>query len=309
MAVTAIAGRAVPQRRVVVANTTALVLAYAIPRAFTFLSAVVAARVLGPERFGYYATAAAVAVVASIAATLGMQPLLVREIARSPERAPGLVAAAHAAKLGLVLLMAGVLAAAPLAGFHGVILAAAALLGMGYAVGAFVENLAAYFQGVERMHVWTQASALMGVVTGATGIALVLLTRSVLWLCAAPALGQMAALGWLLHRAPARVRRPLLPSAAEVTVLLRRLAPFAAAFLGTTVFYRVDILLLSRLRGAAEVGIYGAAYRFLDVVQALALAGGGALLPMLARRRGAQGAGAARLLARGAAAAIPVAAA
>jgi O-antigen/teichoic acid export membrane protein len=301
--------RGASRRRLLAANGAALVLAYAIPRAFTLLSAVVAARVLGAAVFGWYATAGAVAVVASILATAGMQPLLVREVARDPRGAPRLIGAAHAAKAALILPMVAALALTPFLGLPAPVLLAAVVLGVGYGIGSFVENLAAYFQGVERMHVWAQASAAQGVVTGGAGVVLVLLTRDLLWLCAAPALGQAAALGWLLRRAPAAVRRPPLPSRAELAALFRRLAPFAATFVATTVFYRADVLLLSHWRAPREVGLYSAAYRFLDVAQAVALAAAGALLPHLSRRGGVRAADARRYVLLTAAAAAPFAAA
>ncbi len=308
MPATLLAGRVAPGRALLAANAASLVLAYAIPRSFTLLAAVAAARVLGAAEFGRYATAGAVAVVASILATAGMQPLLVREVAREPHGAPRLVAAAHLAKAGTVALMAVVLAAAgPLLGFPAPVLAAAALLAAGYGVGAFAENLAAYFQGVERMHVWTQASALAGIVTGAAGVAAVVATRQLPWLCAAAPLGQAAALLWLLRCAPPAVRRPPLPSAAAVAGLLRKLAPFAVAFLATTLYYRADVLLLARWRSPEEVGLYGAALRFMDVVQALALAGAGALLPRLSRGGAARRGDVLRLAVGFAAAAAPVA--
>lgn len=272
-------------RRLLAANAASLVLAYALPRAFTFGAAVVAARALGAAGFGAYGTAAAFAVVLSILATLGMQPLLVRRMARSPERAPEILASAHLVKLGASVLMlaALLLLAGPVLRYPGEVAAAAALLGLAYAIGAFVENLAAYFQGVERMHVWLQASALYGLVTGAVGAAVVLATRDVVAFCAAPALGQLAALGWLLRCAPAAVRRPARPRLAEARELAGSLAPYAAAFVATTVYYKADVLLLAHWRAPAEVGIYAAAYRFLDVGQALALAVAGALVPRLAR--------------------------
>ncbi|HET9984422.1 MAG TPA: oligosaccharide flippase family protein [Longimicrobiales bacterium] len=272
-------------RRLLAANAASLVLAYALPRVFTFGAAVVAARALGAAAFGAYGTAAAFAVVLSILATLGMQPLLVRRVARAPERAPEILASAHALKLGTSILMLAALSllVGPLFRYPRDVAAGAALLGASYALGAFVENLAAYFQGVERMHVWSQASALAGLVTGAVGVAVVLATRSVVAFCAAPAVGQLAALGWLLRRAPAAVRRPARPALAEVRALAGSLAPYAAAFVATTVYYKADVLLLSHWRTPAEVGIYAAAYRFLDVGQALALAMAGALVPRLAR--------------------------
>ncbi len=274
-----------PRAPRVSANAAALLLAYVLPRAFTFAAGIAAARVLGPAGYGAYGTAAAIAVVASILATLGMQPLLVRGIARDPGAAPALIGAAHAAKLLTILAMAAaLLLTAPALGLDAGVAAAALLLGGAYGIGAVVENLSAYFQGVERMHVWTQASALYGLVAGVLGVILVVATRDLLWFCVAPIAGQLTALAWLLRRAPAAVRRPPRPRAADVAALFRSLAPFAAAFVATTIYYRADILILAHWRSASEVGLYTAARRFLDIAQAVALAGAGALYPRLARQ-------------------------
>jgi O-antigen/teichoic acid export membrane protein len=157
------------------------------------------------------------------------------------------------------------------------------LLAASYAVGAFVENKAAYFLGVERMHVWTEASTVMGLITGVIGIILIATTHQLLAFCAAPVLGQLGALGWLTYRMPDGVRASARASWTEVRALTHSLLPFAAAFIATTVYYRADILILSHMRVPAEVGLYGAASKVLDLTQALALACAGALLPRLAR--------------------------
>src|SRR5690606_39252001 len=215
---------------------------------------VVAARVLGAADFGAYSTAAAFAVLLSIVATLGMTPLLVREIAQAPGRAPALLAAAHAVKTAsnvLMLALLFVLARYVLA-YPTPVVAASLLLGISYAVGAYVENLAAWFQAVERMHVWTQASAAFGLVTGGLGLLLVLWTRSLAWFCAAPIAGQLAALAWLLARLPAEARRGGRVEAVEALRLVRALAPFAAAFVPLTVHYKVDGLLRARWPGCSH---------------------------------------------------------
>ncbi len=271
--------------RRVLHNAASLLLAYVLPRLFTLGSVVVAARVLGAADFGAYSTAAAFAVLLSIVATLGMTPLLVREIARAPGRAPALLAAAHAVKTAsnvLMLALLFVLARYVLA-YPAPVVVASLLLGVSYAVGAYVENLAAWFQAVERMHVWTLASAAFGLVTGGLGLLLVLWTRSLAWFCAAPIAGQLAALAWLLARLPAEARRGGRVEAAEALRLVRALAPFAAAFVALTVYYKVDVLLLARWRDAAEVGLYAAAYKFVDVAHALALVAAGAVYPRLSR--------------------------
>src|SRR5690606_36872050 len=219
-------------------------------------------------------------------------PLLVREIAQAPDRAPALLAAAHGVKTASNALMLALLfvLARYVLDYPTPVVAAALLLGVSYAVGAYAENLAAWFQAVERMHVWTQASAAYGLVTGGLGLVLVLWTRSLAWFCAATIAGQLAALGWLLARLPAEARRGGRVEAAEVLRLVRALAPFAAAFVVLTVYYKVDVLLLARWRDAVEVGLYAAAYKVVDIAQALAVVVSGAVYPRLSRAAAAVGA-------------------
>ena len=276
--------------RRILANGLALLVAYLLPRAFTFAAVVVAARVLGAGDFGAYGTAAAYAVILSIVATLGMAPLLVREMARDPGRAPGLLRAAHLVKTGsnVVMLAALVLMARAVFAFDDQVTRAALLLGAGYALGAYAENLAAYFQAVERMHVWTQASAIFGLVSGLLGGVIVLTTGDLVAFCTAPAAGWAAALLWLLFRAPPDVRRGAPVQGSDVAALLRSLAPFAAAFVFLTVYYKIDVLLLARWRSREKVGIYTAAYKFVDIFQALVIVATTAVYPRLSRAAAAR---------------------
>ena len=271
--------------RLVGLNAASLLAAYVLPRVFTVGAVILAARVLGAERFGAYGAAAAFAVILSIVATLGMHPLLIRDLAREPDLAPRLLRAAHLVKTiaGALMLVLVYMLARWGIGFTGEALAAAILLGFAYAIGAYAENLSAYFQAVERMHVWTEASALFGIVTGSLGAVLVWTTSSVAWFCVAPVAGQVAALGWLLLRAPPDVRRGEPARVADVARLARALVPFAAGFIVLTLHYKMDVLVLARLRGAADVGLYAAAYKFVDVFHALVIVGVGALYPRLSR--------------------------
>ena len=266
-------------------NALSLLGAYVLPRVFTVGAVVVAARVLGAERFGAYGAAAAFAVILSVLATLGMHPLLVRDLARDPAAAPRLLRAAHLVKtVANVVMFAMVYGLArPGAGLEGEARAAALLLGAAYAIGAYGENLSAYFQAVERMHVWTEASALFGVVTGVLGVLAVWMTASVAWFCAAPLAGQTVALVWLLMRAPPAVRQGARAQMADVMGLARSLVPFVAAFVALTLHYKLDVLLMQRWRSAADVGLYTAAYKFVDVFQALVIVGASALYPRLSR--------------------------
>jgi O-antigen/teichoic acid export membrane protein len=157
------------------------------------------------------------------------------------------------------------------------------LLGVGYAVGSWVENLGAYFQAVERMQVWMQAQTLSGLVTGGTAVVAVLASRDVVWFAAAHGVGQMAALAWLFARAPGSVRGAWRAPWPLVARLLRSLLPFTVSVLALTAYAKVDMLLLERWKGLAEAGIYAAAYKFVDVAQALAIVVAVALYPRISR--------------------------
>jgi O-antigen/teichoic acid export membrane protein len=270
--------------RGVARNGVALLLAYVFPRVFTFASVVLAARVLGTEAFGAYGTAAAFAVVLSILSSLGMLPLLVRDIARDPGSAPRLVRAAHLVKTAAgALMLAALFLLARALDYSADVTAAALLLGVGYWLVSYGDNLNAYFQGVERMRVCTEASAAFGLISGALGALWVVTTGSLVWFSSAFAVGQLAALAWLLARAPRAVRWGAPAGRAQLLHLARATSPFSAAFIALTVYYKVDVLVLERLQGASEVGVYTAAYKFVDVYHALVLVGVAAVFPRLSR--------------------------
>lgn len=270
-----------PAARQITANGIWLLLAYVGPRLGQWVAVLVAARVLGADRFGWYGTAASLAVIASVATTLGIMPLLIRDLAREPSLAPALLSASHRLKtwtnLGMFVMLA---AAVWLLDYPGPVAQAALMLGVAYAIGSYAENFGAYFQAIERMRVWMQANALLGSVAGVVGVTLVVTTGSIVAFCAAMVVGQAAALWWLTRQARLpgghRLRVPA-PS------LIRGAAPFALAFVTLTVFYKVDVLIVDALRGPRAVGIYTAAYKFIDVTHALALVGIGALYPRLSR--------------------------
>ena len=271
--------------RRVLANALALLLAYALPRLFTVGAVVLAARVLGTADFGAYGTAAAFAVIMSIIATLGMTPLLVREMARARERAPSLMRAAHIVKTAsnAAMLLALLGTGYAVLRYPPSVLAAAALLGIAGAIGAYVDNFAAYVQSIEKMHFWMQASAVYGLVTGTLGALLVVTTRDMVWFSAAPIAGQAAALAWLVTRLPAPVRLGAAASRGDVLRLLGTLAPFTAAFVALTLHSKADVLLLAHLRSASDVGLYTAGYKFIDLTQALAVVAAAAAYPRLCR--------------------------
>lgn len=265
-------------------NAAFLFLAYVLPRVFTVVSVAVAARWLGADGFGMYGAAAALAVIVGVLASLGMLPMLVREIAQAPARAPGLLASAHRVKIltCCAMLVATWVASGLLFGGQPEVRAATIVLGLGWAVQSFAENFAAYFQAVERMGRWTQASALFGLVSMAVGIGLLAATGSIVAYSVGFVAGWSVALAWLAVGLPADIRNGT-PDRTEIVRMLRGMAPFAAACIGLAVYSKLDVLLLRAWSSPVEVGFYAAAYKSIDIFQALVMVAAGAVYPRLSR--------------------------
>ena len=278
--------------RQVLVNAVALFLAYVVPRVFTMASVVFAARWLGADGFGAYGTAAAFAVILAVVATLGMLPLLVRELSRAPERGAHMLRAAHVVKTvsSVVMLAAAAFLVRVLFPGHAEVRNTALVLVLGWAANAYAENLAAWYQAAERMGRWTQASALFGVVSAVLGVALLVTFRSVTAYACGFVAGWSAALVWLHRGLPPEARRGSV-TRADLHRLLIGVAPFAGAFVGLTIYSKMDVLLLQRWSGATQVGLYSAAYKFVDIAQALLIVAAGSVFPRLSRTSRAGGAG------------------
>lgn len=65
--------------------------------------------------------------------------------------------------------------------------------------------------------------------------------------------------------------------------LLRRSWPIGASILFNLIYFKSDTLILSVMRSQAEVGLYGAAYRVLEVLVTLPFMYAGVLLPVIAK--------------------------
>ncbi len=65
-------------------------------------------------------------------------------------------------------------------------------------------------------------------------------------------------------------------------VIVSKMWPIAISIIFNVIYLRGDILILTFLRSQAEVGIYGAAYRVLDIVGQIAMLMMGIFLPLLA---------------------------
>ncbi len=230
-----------------------------------FLLVVLAARLLGPEDFGLYVLAFSFGSILSAASDFGLHLRLSREVAAGQQPPRRLLGETALAKLLLtcVLVPATLIAAASYPRTPDV----QALLFLG-GIQLLAQSWSDFWNHLFRgLHSLREESVLNLLhVGGATliGAALLFSGQGVGALLFALLLVSLAANGvawavlWWRDLTPRRARLP------EALEALKDAAPIGLAILLSTIFFRIDMVFLERMRGDSEVGSYGAAYRLLE---------------------------------------------
>ena len=245
----------------------------------SFLLVMRVGRVLGQEGLGVYTLASTFLQVFVLIPNFGLDTLAIRDIARERGRAGPYVANMIAAKSALalpamILLVGSVL----LLDYDPPVRTAIFVLGLCIFLDPFAEAAAAIYQGFERMELMTVVSGAAKIVT--TGVSLVLLDRGygVTPVLVVTTIG--AALVLPVHVFfVRRVVGPISPRIDGVAIraLMREAYPLFLTNLVGLLYFRTDVVMLSKMRGEEEVGVYGAAY---SLLRALTMIPGIAVMAM-----------------------------
>ena len=246
------------------ANAVLLLVTRTLSRVVVLVTVIVAQNALGRGSYGEFQTAIVFSSLSSIVADLGLQIVFTREAARHRDRLGRLLAVTLGARIPLAAASGAVLAA-------GVALLAPSLLSLVPSlyllllVMSFSTVLRSCFYATQEMR-W-EVIAIAGetvILLGVTLLAAHAHAPVRVYIDASTAsYGFTLLLGAVVvsrRYAPLRIAwRP-----DEARALLRSGLPFALAFALSTVYFRVDLVILQALRGFEQAGDYGAANKFLD---------------------------------------------
>jgi O-antigen/teichoic acid export membrane protein len=255
----------------------------AVTLALQFVAFAVAAAYLEPALLGVYTFAVALAALFRLLPAFSFDPVLTRDLAQRPEEEAALVPNVAYVRLALAGLAYGALALTLILGGYAETRAEAAFVA-GLVLPMVALDTFRNSLGVRLRLGWTSiADVLEGILTLAGAVVIAATGAGVfafLWLyVAAKALN-----GLVLLAAVARIADfDWKPRFGSWPGLLRTAAPLAVATVLIALYFRVDMVVLARLKPAADVGQYGAAYKFLDtflLVPALAVS---VLQPVIAR--------------------------
>ncbi len=266
-------------------NALWLLLAQGGVRLLSFVVGTLLARALGVSDFGTYTFAMTYTSYFGILADAGLGRFLIRDVARDRAAARlylGQITALRlvlaAAAYALMLLLALATRSTPER------LAAVAIAGASLFTGAMAGALASVFAAREEMHISALFTLLSSVATTLFVLAALAAGGGLLGTVAAVTLANLPPLGFLLamwcRREPAPRPRVSLPFWWRA---LR--GSYAYALLGVigVVYFRIDSLMLTWMRGPEANGIYQAAFRLLDAVTDAPGVIVAAMFPALAR--------------------------
>lgn len=252
--------------------------------ALTLVLTVILARYLGATLVGEYTLASSLWTIMGVFINFGMDTLLIKQIARSPEKLPELLGTTLIARSVLFLCSCGIIALyVSLAGFSFTTLVLVALLGIAQLVTQIYLAAQAALQGLELMEYVSLAGVISRVVNTALGIAVLLLGYGVYGIAvvtiAAMAIGLVLQYVVLWRRYSIRIAFNL----AHIWSILRAGLPYLASSLGLVAYGQVDVLVISSLINTTQVGWYGSASRLFGTTMFLPVILTTAVFPSLTR--------------------------
>lgn len=277
----------VGMKRRIAKNTTALLATRIINQIAGFILVVYATRRLGVTDFGTYSFVVAFYLVFELISFFGLSNFLPREIGRRREEAGRYFIHAGALVAAVALLLIGIMngvaygyklsADAHLA----VVICSLALLPA--ALGAAAE---ATFIGIEKAEFITLLTFVKRLLVTALSVVALYLGRGVLGLIIVRAAVEFVSAALTVPLCLWQTRTPGITAKWDwpfARALLKGAAPFAGLAVLASIYWRIDVLLLQKLAGAAEVGIYSASYRLMFLLTLVPESFMNAVYPNLAR--------------------------
>jgi len=273
-------------------NTAALLISQVLSYVVGFFSVMLSARYLGAGNYGVLSFALAFTGIFAIVADLGVGALATRDIARDKSLTAKYVANLSVIKtISVAVTFALIALTINLMNYPQQSVNVVYLAGLALVITSFSQMFYGIFIAYERMEYQSigqflySAAMLVGIVL-AIKFSLGVVGFAMLW-CFASALVFLYCLAiYRLKFAPL--------AAAQVTgkaridwsfskSLVRAGLPLLLASIFGVISYRIDMVMLSLMKGDAAVGLYSAAYRLIETLGFIPMAFTGALYPVLSQ--------------------------
>jgi len=273
-------------------NTAVLFIAQGISYGLGFIYTIYLARYLGPSEFGILSFAMAFATVFSVFADMGLQTIIIREVAREKSLLMRYIANIALIKIILGIATFGLIALTiNILGYPQSIVTVVYLMGLMVILNTFSQMYYSVFQAFEMMEYMgigliLQALLVMAGVLVAINLGYSLIAFALIY-CLASFLVLLYNLFIFRFHPFKKVTTPLHRSVEfdwpfwKSTIY--QATPFALSTIFVNIYSWLDTVILSSMKGGEAVGYYNAAFRIVAVTLFLPSAFMGAILPIMSR--------------------------
>ncbi len=269
----------------IIKNSLWLFFAQAIVKVISFGYTIFLARSLGVDNFGVYTAALAYFALFSSLADFGFNRYLIREGSRSEDRLSQLVWSTVCTRLAFVSILFMIFSVLLWWLDPDSLRVGVSLLAI---IAVLPQSIAFTFDAVlvakEKLWLSSIGLLILSVVTTVTGFYFVTQGLDVIGAVVGLVVGEafyMFGLWWILRKQQMEFQLKI--SLKEIQTIIKGSLPYGILAVLGLVYFRIDSLMLSYMRGSYETGLYGAAYRFLEAIVFIPSALATAMFPVLSR--------------------------
>lgn len=254
--------------KTVFANMSWLMFSQLLTSICAFFWTILSARYLGPSEYGIFGTAVSIASIFGLFSSFGVFTYLVRAISTDPENENKYLGNTLTLKIFLAFLYMGmILLTLLILGWNRYVIGICMLFALEYLIKTYHDVFFSSFQAHEKMkyqaitNIIITLFTLVGIVLvtftdwGLTGIAVVYIVAN------------FAALIYAVYALRANIIKPTLEfDFSFYKLLLKAGIPFALTGLFYTIYYSIDLTMLTHLVSSYQTGLYNSAYKLINVL-------------------------------------------
>jgi O-antigen/teichoic acid export membrane protein len=238
--------------------------------ALTFVFYITIARVLGPEQYGIFAAAIALAAILSLFIQFGLPTLMNREVAAHPDEAPQstvlFLVLQGLTSIGVLIIL---LPLALILGYRGETLIVCYLAVFSEVCRAAIMTLRSTIKGLGWFRTESVAVAIERLAVVAIATAVLFQTKNLILVMATIVIVRGVNTIGLLYYLSRQVKVSSFISREKLINTLKIAYPFALSGVLWILYYQVDVVMLKSLSTGEETGFYSASYRILEMFSAL----------------------------------------
>lgn len=256
------------QVKTIFANMSWLMVSQILTSVFAFVWTILTARYLGPSDYGVFGTAVSFSTIFGVFATFGIFTYLVRAISTDFENEAKYLNNTLSLKIFLAIFYLTIIFfAAFFLGWNRYVIGFCMLFAFEYLIKTFHDVFFSSFQAHEKIKYQAITNIIITVLTFIFIIVVIVTDFGLLGIAFAYIIANIIALIYAIYALRKHIIKPKLAfDFAFYKVLLKAGIPFALTGLFYTIYYSIDIVMITQFASTYDTGLYNSAYKLISVL-------------------------------------------